>query len=129
MNHWAEAVVVDLANNAIRLHVPNLSARTINPDHLYPVRGLLDVGAHGRLLGLEIGDIYIHVMNAPEGEDAYIRSAAVEITFTSESPLELNVPRHGSAYEITYPSGNQCWEMTSVNGQLIQICATIAGAQ
>lgn len=128
MNHWAEAVIVDLARNAIRLHVPLLAVATINPARDGRAHGVLDVGANGRLLGVEIDETYIHVMDAPAGEDTYIRSADVEVSVTNESPLELSIPRHGRAYEITYPSGNQCWEMTSFNGKLIQICATTVGA-
>jgi hypothetical protein len=91
------------------------------------IDGVLDVGANGRLLGVEIGDLYVRVMDAVAGRDAFARSAAVRLTVLNRGQRSLNIPRHGPAYEITYPSGNQCWQVTTVGGRLIQLCATIAG--
>lgn len=119
MNLWAEAVVIDFAANAIQLRVPDLAANGIR-------RGLLDVGANGRLLGIEIDDTYIQVMESAHGEEPYVRSADVEVSITGDSPRLVTIPRHGAGYEITYPSGNECWQMTTVGGKLIQICAAIA---
>lgn len=121
MNLWADAVLIDLAANAIRLRVPGLALR-------HASTGLLDVGANGRLLGVEIGDSYIVVMESPQGEEPYARSAVVALTVSGDVPPYVTIPRRSPEYEITYPSGNECWQMTSIGGKLIQICATIGDA-
>ena len=118
MNLWADAVFIDFAHNAIQLRVPGLKADAINS-------GLLDVGANGRLLGVEIGEQYINVMDSAIGEETYVRSAEVELSISDDTPEVVTIPRRGPAYEITYPSGNECWQMTTVNGKLIQVCAAI----
>lgn len=119
MNLWAEAVVVDIANNAIELRVPGFENRNAHD-------GLLDVGANGRLLGLEVGEAYIHVMESLEGQDPYARSAEIDISVTGGSPPVVTIPRRGPAHEITYPSGNECWQTTTIDGELIQVCAVTA---
>lgn len=121
MNLWTDAVLIDFAANAIRLRVPGLV-------HRHASTGLLDVGANGRLLGVEIDDTYIIVMESPEGEESYVRSAVVALTVSGDVPPYVTIPRRAPEYEITYPSGNECWQMTTIGGKLIQICATIGGA-
>jgi|GEM_PF-2226107 len=118
MNLWADAVLIDFAANAIQLRVPDLAANGTR-------HGILDVGANGRLLGVEIDDTYIQVMESTQDEEPYVRSADVEVSITGDSPRFVTIPRHGARYEITYPSGNECWHMTTVGGKLIQICAAI----
>lgn len=117
MNLWADAVLVDFAANAIRLRVPGLHAA----GH---TTGTLDVGANGRLLGVEIGDDYIHVMESPLSDEPYVRSAEVMVKVSGDPSPFVTIPRRGPLYEITYPSGNECWQMTTVGGELIQVCAT-----
>lgn len=119
MTVWADAVFIDFAANAIQLSVPGLPPGT-------PTTGVLDVGANGRLLGIEAGDTYIHVMESAKGEEPYIRSAEVQLTISGNPPL-VTLSRRGPAYEISYPSGNECWQTTTLDGQVIQVCATIAG--
>jgi hypothetical protein len=121
MDVAASAVIVDLRENALRVVVPNLG---LAPGSV--IDGVLDVGANGRLLGVEVGDDYVRVMDAVAG-DAFVRSATVRLTIPEVDPTTVRIPRHGPGYEITYPSGNQCWQVTSVGGRLIQLCATIAG--
>ena len=118
MSLWADAVLIDLATNAIRLRVPGL-------DHHAASTGVLDVGSNGRLLGVEIGDAYISVMESPADQEPYTRSAVVALAISGDDPPYVVIPRRGTEYEITYPSGNECWQLTTVNGQLIQVCATI----
>lgn len=124
MTYVADAVVIDLAANAIHLRVPD-----------FPVAGeqvrkaTLDVGGNGRLVGLEIDEDYISVMDLPDEPEPYTRSAEVEISISRETTPAIAIPRRGAGYEITYPSGNECWQMKSVGGTLIQVCATIAGAR
>jgi hypothetical protein len=116
MNLWADAVVIDFGMNAIQLRVPDLENTGVS-------EGLLDVGANGRLLGVEVGESYIHVMESAHDEEPYIRSAEVQLTISGDVPPLVTIPRRGPGYEITYPSGNECWQMTAVGGKLIQICA------
>lgn len=120
MNLWADAVLIDLAANAIRLRVPGLTLRNASS-------GLLDVGGSGRLLGVEIEDTYVAVMDSPQGQESYVRSAVVDLAISGNDPPWLTVPRRGPNYEITYPSGNECWQ-TMVGGKLIQVCAMIGDA-
>lgn len=119
----AEAVVIDLASNAIRVRVPGFPGE--------PGSGreaLLDVGANGRLIGLEVGEWYISVMDLPGADDPYVRSAGVRVDISPDSPPSISIPRRGEGYEITYPSGNECWQVKSVDGRLIQVCATTGDA-
>ena len=74
----------------------------------------LDVGAGGRLLGLDLGrplpgvteDGYIELF-PPLTSD--VRTAPVELLVTERDGrvTRLDLPRRGEGYEITYPSGNQ----------------------
>jgi len=125
MNLAASAVVIDLGANAIRLVVPGLAGVVGGPGAT--MDGILDVGANGRLLGVEVGGDYVTVMDPPPGAEAHVRSASVTVGIAGTEPPEISIPRHGRGYEITYPSGNQCWQVTTVGGQLIQLCATTAG--
>jgi hypothetical protein len=116
MNLWADAVLIDFTGNAIQLRVPGLECTGCG-------KGLLDVGANGRLLGIEIGESYIHVMESVHDEEPYVRSAEVTLSISGDSPPLVTIPRRGPRYEITYPSGNECWQMTTAGGKLIQVCA------
>lgn len=119
MNLHADAVIVDIARNAIQLRVPGFREGDAG-------EGLLDVGANGRLLGLEVGATYIQVMAPMPGGDPHARTALVPITVSADEPPLVSVPRRGPAHEITYPSGNECWQATMRDGQLIQVCAVTA---
>ena len=122
MNLWADAVVVDLAANAIHLRVHGLDRREAST-------GVLDVGANGRLLGVEIDETYITVMESSRHQEPYTRSAVVALTISGDDPSYVAIPRRGPEYEITYPSGNECWQLTTVDGQLIHVCAVIGDAR
>lgn len=116
----ADAVVIDFAANTIRVRVPGFSGA--------PGAGqdaMLDVGSNGRLIGLEIGEGYVSVMDVPQAEDPYVRTADVRVDVTPDDPPFIAIPRRGETYEITYPSGNECWQTKTVDGRLIQVCATI----
>lgn len=119
----ADAVVIDLQANAIRLRVPGLP-----PSGSGSRPATLDVGANGRLVGIEVGESYINVMPMPGAMEPHLRSADIDVSVSADSPPYVSIPRRGATYEITYPSGNECWQMKSVNGELIQVCATIDGA-
>lgn len=116
----ADAVVIDFATNAIRVRVPGFPGA--------PGMGqeaMLDVGSNGRLIGLEIGEGYVSVMDTPDAQDPYVRTADVLVDISADDPPFISIPRRGETYEITYPSGNECWQVKSVDGRFIQVCATI----
>ena len=78
------------------------------------VPGRLEVGAGGRLLGIDLGaplagvtaDGYLELF-PPLTSD--VRTAPVELLVTERDGwvTRLELPRRGAGYEITYPSGNQ----------------------
>jgi hypothetical protein len=123
MTYTTDAVVIDLPANAIRIRVPGFQAQPAEARE-----ATLDVGANGRLVGIEIGDDYVSVMDLPNTPEPYLRSANIQIGISAGTPPYISIPRRGASYEITYPSGNECWQMKSVGGELIQVCATIEGA-
>lgn len=120
VTYTADAVVIDLPANAIRVRVPDFPG-----DPGAGLEAMLDVGSNGRLIGVEIGEWYVTVMDVPGTDESYVRTADVLIDVSAETPPSITLPRRGAAYEITYPSGNECWQMKSVDGHLIQVCATI----
>lgn len=120
MNLQADAVIVDIARNAIQLRVPGFEQREAR-------EGTLDVGANGRLLGLEVGETYIQVMDPAVNDDAYARTARIPISVGEQEPPVITISRRGASYEITYPSGNECWQTTLADGKLIQVCAVTGG--
>jgi hypothetical protein len=76
--------------------------------------GVIDIGERGRLLNLEIvpdaGDAIIVPLE--DHADPLARTADVTLRcgVTAAGRLAIaQLPRRGPAYEITYPSGNQCW--------------------
>ena len=119
---WVDAVLIDLAANVIRLRIPGFAL----PDASV---GLLEVGSNGRLLGVEINETYVTVMESPLGQEPYVRTAVVAVNVSGDDPPWLTLPRRGPEYEITYPSGNQCWQTRTVGGQPIQVCATSGDAR
>lgn len=126
MDLVASAVIVDLAANAIRLVVPDLPAVLAGEGS---AEAILDVGARGRLLGLEVAGAYVRVMDSPSGAGAVVRSAALRVGILPGEPATLVLPRRGPGHEITYPSGNECWRVTTSAGRLIQLCAVSAGSR
>ena len=74
----------------------------------------LDIGAQGRLLSLEIElpGQSLRTIVIDDRSDPYARTARVEAACTIEADGSLSrvtVPRRGPGYELSYPSGNECW--------------------
>jgi hypothetical protein len=98
---------VDLATNSLRLILAE-SAEGRGVETLSE-SATIDVGAGGRLVGVELPNGYVDVMPPEPGTDHLIRSSTAEIGVerVGTELVALVVPRLGAGYEITYPSGNQ----------------------
>ena len=115
-------IVVDTARNVLEFELaPDARAgkwRQAEAD--------LDIGERGRLLGL---DLHLSESAQPvssivvdDRPDPYARTArvTVECGFAADGSLvRVILPRRGPGYEISYPSGNECW--IDVSG--VQHCA------
>ena len=74
----------------------------------------LDIGERGRLLSLDIHlpDQPLQSIVLDDRADSYARTARVDATclIGSDGTLKrVTVPRRGPGYELSYPSGNECW--------------------
>ncbi|MGC4192695.1 MAG: hypothetical protein QM589_16250 [Thermomicrobiales bacterium] len=100
----------------------------------------LDIGTRGRLLGLELdsGDepaIAIAIADPTPADAAVMRSARIPVTVTIHGNTESGVfptlsivfSRHGEDYDISWPSGNQCWRqaMAGADGVPTVTCAVV----
>lgn len=90
--------------------------------------GVIDIGERGRLLSLELfpdsGDAI--VVPLADHADPLARSAEIVVRCgiaASGQIVTAQVPRRGPDYEITYPSGNQCW--IGANGSVN--CSVVSG--
>lgn len=103
------AIDIDLAANTLRLVMREPSEG--DEVETASAEATMDIGASGRLVGVELGDLYVNVMPAEPGTEHLTRSATADVEVAreegSEALLAVVVPRLGEGYEITYPSGNQ----------------------
>ncbi|HEV2526963.1 MAG TPA: hypothetical protein VGT61_00715 [Thermomicrobiales bacterium] len=108
-------ILVDPARNALRLLL--LPGSAGEAAALTRHSATLDVGEGGRLIGLEVEPDgatsepgwYLELEPAP---GPFSRSVEVTVTAgrdASGRATWLEWPRRGPGYEITFPSGNQCW--------------------
>jgi hypothetical protein len=102
------AIDVDLAANTLCLRFNDAApAREVVED----VPAIIDIGAGGRLIGIELAAGYVDVMPPEPGTEHLTRSAETEVAVAREQGsgalASVTVPRRGAGYEITYPSGNQ----------------------
>jgi hypothetical protein len=103
-------IVVDTARNELRF---DFAPRGRGGD-MVTAPADLDIGAMGRLLSLDIqlpGQLPTTIV-IDDRSDPYARTARIDVTCTVEvdgSISSVTVPRRGPGYEISYPSGNECW--------------------
>lgn len=122
------SITVDLRPNVLLLHLDGMEDMPSAIDAA-DLPGTLDVGAYGWLLGVEIGDRYFPVADALPGTDHLIRTRDAKVSLLASDAV-IVVPRRGSEYELSFPSGNQCWlRSTSGSGDgPTRLCSTIAAA-
>ena len=114
-----ESVLVDLRRNILILEL----------DGLFPdsgtARGTIDIGAQGRLIGVELAAEYLAISDPVPGSELLGRSVEIEIAIDPER-RRLTIPRHGPNWELSFPSGNQCWNRRGGAGGISPLCAVLA---
>lgn len=110
-------ITIDLRANSLILELD----RPL--DRIGPATITLDIGALGRLLGVELDDQYFGIADAVPGSEGLERS--VTTTVTLQGGKRLVLPRRGEGWEISFPSGNQCWKRTTATGS-DTVCSVIA---
>jgi hypothetical protein len=83
----------------------------------------IDIGALGRLIGVEVGETYLSISDPVPGSELQGRSVTIELPVTA-TDRSIVVPRRGSGWEISFPSGNQCWTRSDGNGRST-VCSVI----
>jgi hypothetical protein len=114
-----ERVLVDLRRNTLILE---LDGPVPDPD---TERGTIDIGAQGRLIGVELTGEYLSISDPVPGSELLGRSVEVEIGIDPEL-RRLTIPRHGPNWELSFPSGNQCWNRRDGVGGSSPLCAVLA---
>jgi len=123
------SVSVDLRRNVLLLHLDRM-ANGVGPPDADELPALLDVGANGWLLGVEIGEAYFPVADAVPGTEHLTRTCQAQVSL-SESGTDIVIPRRGEDYELSFPSGNQCWlRAGQVPGtKPVRVCATVTSVR
>jgi hypothetical protein len=107
-------IVVDTARNELRFELAVKWKTGERGGETLTAPADLDIGERGRLLSLEVhlpGQA-AHTIVIDDRTDPYARTAriAVRCTLAPDGSLtRVTVPRRGPGYEISYPSGNECW--------------------
>lgn len=123
------SITVDLGRNVLLLHFDDLERWPCGRDAV-DQRGFLDVGANGWLLGLEIGETYFPVADAAPGTEHLTRTCETHVSL-SDTETAIVVPRRGAGYELSFPSGNQCWLRSTpgLGTARIKVCATVGSSR
>lgn len=103
-------VEIEPRRNTLAVIVTGLELEAGSGDTLV---GTLDVGTGGRLIGLEVGDRYLNLSDPVRGAEHLTRSVNVPVTIANvpgERAIAIRFRRSGDHYEISFPSGNQCWK-------------------
>ncbi len=110
-------IVVDVRGNRLILEL----------DGALPVVGVsmatIDIGAFGRLIGVEIAGAYLAIADQVPGSELHGRSASTSLT-VEDGGHTVMIPRTGDSWDISFPSGNQCWNRAGGAGS---ICSVLAG--
>lgn len=122
------SITVDLRRNVLLLHLDGTETGT-DARGATDQRGILDVGANGWLIGVEIEDRYFPIADPAPGTEHLVRSREAPVSLSDEETA-IVIPRCGDGYELSFPSGNQCWLRSSggSGGAPIRLCSTIVAS-
>ena len=108
-------MLVDTTRNALHLV---LIERQPGQTRRINGRGALDIGPRGRLIGFELllpGEPPRY-LPLEESADPFARTADANVIAEVDEQgavYSVEIPRRGADFEISYPSGNQCWNSTN----------------
>jgi uncharacterized protein YuzE len=107
-------LLVDTTRNVLHLV---LIERHAEPTRRIDGHGVLDIGARGRLIGFELllpGEPprYLPIEASADPFARTAEAAVVAGVDEAGSVFSVEIPRRGADFEISYPSGNQCWRST-----------------
>ena len=109
-------VTVDLRRNVLVLELDAPVGQDVTT-------ATLDIGALGRLIGVELGDTYLSISDPVPGSELQGRSVTIDLP-VSGPDRSIVVPRRGEGWEISFPSGNQCWTRSDGTGRST-LCSVI----
>ncbi len=124
-------IEVDLTRNTITVTVPSSMLDPVGSPGASGEAsraGTLDIGIRGRLIGLEVGDHYVEISAPVSGTEHLGRSVAVALTAHRgrDGWATVSFSRSGDDYEISFPSGNQCWEVgRHDSGGTVRVCSVL----
>ncbi|MBA2470553.1 MAG: hypothetical protein H0V37_14200 [Chloroflexia bacterium] len=87
---------------------------------------MIDIGTLGRLIGIEIAGVYLAVADPVPGGELLGRSVEVDVEIGSDPP-RVALSRRGPTWEISFPSGNQCWNRSDDEGGRRSLCSVLIG--
>lgn len=122
-------IEVDVAWNTIAVTVPEAALDAVGRSE-DPVIGTLDIGVQGRLMGLEVVNHYVDISPPVAGTEHLVRSVPVALVphRGPDGLAAVRFDRAGDAYEISFPSGNQCWDLGRTgSGGAIRLCSVLTG--
>lgn len=116
-----ERIVVDPRSNRLILELD----RALPESGATP--GTIDIGTLGRLLGVEVAGVYLSIADPVSGSELQGRSVELAVEITGEG-RRVVIPRRGPAWELSFPSGNQCWTRQDGRGGVRSLCSVLTGA-
>ncbi|MBA2469535.1 MAG: hypothetical protein H0V37_09040 [Chloroflexia bacterium] len=115
-----ERIVVDPRNNRLILELDRVTRVTGE------TRAMIDIGTLGRLIGIEIAGDYLTISDPVPGGELLGRSVEVNVEIGSDPP-HVAISRRGPTWEISFPSGNQCWNRADGEGGRRSMCSVLIG--
>ena len=139
----ATTIGIDFRANALTVAATCPPGPAIAGERLAAVaQGTIDIGTRGRLLGIELEDsdgeplLAVSIDEATPADSCVLRTARiglsvqVEATASDGGSIAIRVPRHGDGYDLSWPSGNQCWRRSAVGQEGVPAvtCAVVTSS-
>lgn len=139
----ATTIGIDFRANALTVAAACPPGPVVARERLAAVaQGTIDIGTRGRLLGIELEDadgeplLAVSIDEATPADSSVLRTARiglsvrVEATASDGGSIAIRVPRHGEGYDLSWPSGNQCWRRSAVgpDGAAAVTCAVVTSS-